>query len=152
MANFLRIQVGDGPIIQAEEAYGVYLTEGDIRLPLPIRNYEVQEYPETTAVDIYPVTKFEPFDYTVKLCCVAKGSDDVNSVIQQLQSLFLTPSGGMMRANVISIYDDYRHTKMVGYYKSIASTEFGRTESESFLYFDLTIYVSDPSKCEINTN
>ena len=43
------------------------LVNPDDRIIAPVREYEVQEYPESPAAEIYPYASKKPFDYTVKL-------------------------------------------------------------------------------------
>lgn len=120
-----------------------HLVKSDDRIIAPIRDYEVQEYPESPAAEIYPYASKKPFDYTVKLLAFGDEATVVATVRAFWDSMF---SGGT--AYPVTLVNYWKGTQVTGYPKSADPDSYypKLVEHESSAYiFDLTLYVADPT-------
>lgn len=120
-----------------------HLVKSDDRIIAPIRDYEVQEYPESPAAEIYPYASKKPFDYTVKLLAFGDEATVVATVRAFWDSMF---SGST--AYPVTLVNYWKGTQVTGYPKSADPDSYypKLVEHESSAYiFDLTLYVADPT-------
>ena len=145
----IHIKIADGSIYDAETTYGLYLMDSDDLVVSPVKDYEVQSYPESAAVEIYPYTTKQPFDYKVSLLKIGDISTVNTSVNAFYDSLFEVSSGVDLRmAKSITIYNDWKGVQVTGYAKSSPSTgnhpNLIQVDQCAYL-FDLILQVADPS-------
>lgn len=144
----IRIKIGNGSIQDAKTTWGFHLMESDDTVIAPIKDYEYEEYPERSNVDIYPYTTKKPFDYTCTLLAIGM-EDVVNSTVKSFyDSLFeITPGVDLIKSLPITIYNDWKGVQVTGYVKTLPGKDYHPELSEhekgAFL-FDLTIFVADP--------
>ncbi len=120
-----------------------HLVKSDDRIIAPVREYEVQEYPESPAAEIYPYASKKPFDYTVKLLAFGDEATVVASVRAFWDSMF---SGGA--AQPVTLVNYWKGVQVTGYPKSAEPDSYYPMliEYESSAYiFDLTLYIADPT-------
>lgn len=120
-----------------------HLVKSDDRIIAPIRDYEVQEYPESPAAEIYPYASKKPFDYTVKLLAFGDEATVVATVRAFWDSMF---SGSTVYP--VTLVNYWKGTQVTGYPKSADPDSYypKLVEHESSAYiFDLTLYVADPT-------
>lgn len=144
----LSIKIADGSICDAETSWGLYLVDSDDLVISPIKPYEVQSYPEYAAVEIYPYTTKEPFDYKVTLMKSGDLSTVNTSVNAFYDSLFEVSSGVDLRqAKVITIYNHWKGVQVSGYAKTSPATgnypQLVEAEKGAYI-FDLILQVADP--------
>lgn len=120
-----------------------HLVKSDDRIIAPVREYEVQEYPESPAAEIYPYASKKPFDYTVKLLAFGDEATVVAAVRAFWDSMF---SGGI--AQPVTLVNYWKGVQVTGYPKSAEPDSYYPMliEYESSAYiFDLTLYIADPT-------
>lgn len=135
----LSYRINNGPLTPSE----FHLVKSDDRIIAPIREYEVQEYPESHAAEIYPYASKKPFDYTVKLLAFGDEATVVASVRAFWDSMF---SGNT--AHPVTLVNYWKGVQVTGYPKSPDTDSYYPmlVEYETSAYiFDLTIYVADPT-------
>jgi len=148
MSVKLHIQIESGTINDAEVVYGLYLISSDNTIVAPVKEYETQEYPESAAVEIYPYTTKEPFDYTCKMLIMGD-KDTVNeSITAFYDSLFEVTEGvDLRKAKKITIYNEEKGIQVSGYAKTMTGNDYHTLlteyEKEAFL-FDFVLYIADP--------
>lgn len=127
--------------------HGFHLVKSDDRITAPIKEYEVQEYPETAAVEIYPYTTKAPFDYEVTLLALGE-FDQVNASVAAFVDSLFSASGDLLQALPITLYNYWKGVQVTGYLKSSEPTEHRPklTKYEQSAYvFTLVFYVADPT-------
>ena len=145
----IRIKIGSGAIQNAITAWGLYLMESDDTIVAPVRDYEIQEYPEQAAPEIYPFTTLMPFDYKCTLLCLGD-LDEVNATVKAFyDSLFvITPGVDLRQAQEITLFNDYKGVQVSGYAKSPEAKDYYPEliayEKGAFL-FDFILYVANPN-------
>lgn len=127
--------------------HGFHLVKSDDRITAPIKPYEEQRYPESAAVEIYPHTVKEPFDYTVELLAIGEYAD-INTVVTQFwDSLF-----NGTEAYPITLYNYWKGVQVTGYPKAAEPTAsypvLAEIENSAYI-FKLTLYVADPETLQI---
>ena len=145
----ISIKIADGSIYDTETTYGLYLMDSDDLVIAPVKDYEVQSYPESAAVEIYPYTTKQTFDYKVTLLKFGDISTVNASVNAFYDSLFEVSTGlDLRRAKAITIYNHWKGVEVVGYAKSTNATgnHPQLIEIEKAAYaFDLILQVADPT-------
>jgi len=145
----ISIKIADGSIYDTETTYGLYLMDSDDLVIAPVKDYEVQSYPESAAVEIYPYTTKQTFDYKVTLLKFGDISTVNTSVNAFYDSLFEVSSGVDLRmAKAITIYNVWKGVQVTGYAKSTSATgNYPQLiEAEKAAYtFDLVLQVADPT-------
>jgi hypothetical protein len=126
-----------------------HLVKSDDRVLAPIKDYEIQEYPEQSAAEIYPYASEKPFDYTVKLLAFGDEASVNASVRMFWDSLFApTSRESVKQAYPITLYNYWKGVQVAGYPKSPDPDSYypKLVEYESSAYvFDLVLYVADPT-------
>ena len=144
----LYIQIESGPIVDIQSALGFHLVDSDDTVVAPIKDYEVQKYPESAAVEIYPYTTLDPFDYSCTLMAVGPQSTVNASVRAFFDSMFeISGVSDIRKAKPITIYNEWKGVKATGYVKtSPAKGSYPNLvayEQGAYL-FEFIIFVSDP--------
>lgn len=122
-----------------------HLVKSDDRIIAPVREYEVQEYPESPAAEIYPYASKKPFDYTVKLLAFGDEATVVAAVRAFWESLFASDG---VTAYPVTLVNYWKGVQVTGYPKSAEPDSYYPIliEYESSAYiFDLTLYIADPT-------
>jgi len=144
----IHIQIGSGTVRDAESYYGFYLMESDDTVVAPIKDYETQEYPEASAVEIYPMTTLAPFEYSCSLLAMGDLATVNASVNAFFDSLFsITPGTDVREALPVTVYNEWKGMKVSGYVKTNPAKGYypQLIEAEKGAYlFDFIIFVSDP--------
>ena len=144
----LSYRIENGSILDIA-SLGFHLVKSDDRLIAPIKDYEIQEYPEQSAAEIYPYASEKPFDYTVKILAFGDEASVNASVRAFWDSLFHAASrSGVKQAYPITLFNYWKGMQVTGYAKSAEPDAYYPTlvEYESSAYlFDLTLYVADPT-------
>jgi hypothetical protein len=144
----LRIQIASGAVQEAAATWGFHLVETDDTILAPIREYETQRYPESSAEEIWPYTVQEPFDYKCTLLCFGALSTLNSSLKTFYDSLFTITAGVDLRqAKPITLYNDYKAMKVTGYAKTVEGKDYypELKEYEKGAYlFDFVLHISDP--------
>lgn len=144
----IRIKIGEGTIQNAVEAWGLHLMDSDDTIIAPIKDYEVQEFPENDAPEVYPFTTLKSFDYKCTLLCIGN-LDEVNATVSAFyDSLFtITPNKDLRQAKEVTLYNDYKGVRVTGYARTIEAKDYylqlTEYEKGAFL-FDFTLYVANP--------
>lgn len=145
----IRIQIEAGTIQEAISTWGFHLMESDDTVVAPIKDYEIETYPETAHVEINPYTTLKPFDYTCTLLCFG-ALTQINTIVKNFfDSLFVIDGTDLRKAKEITIYNDYKGVKVSGYVKSLEGQDYmpKLIEYEKGAYlFDFVIFVSNPKK------
>ncbi|WAX17102.1 hypothetical protein PF672P1_00044 [Parabacteroides phage PF672P1] len=143
----VRIQI-DGTIYDMQEDFGFHLMDSPNILVAPIRKYETEKYPERNGVVIYPYTTYEAFDYEMKFLHFGD-ENTTNAAIVDFYSMLFTSTSNydLKRAKEITVFNDYKNAKIVGYIQDFNGDEDLYEHGRDIFIFDLTLYVPDPSKC-----
>ena len=144
----LSYRIENGSILDIA-THGFHLVNSDDRLIAPIKDYEIQEYPEQSAAEIYPYASEKPFDYSVTL--LAFGDEaSVNATVRAFwDSLFAaTERAAVKQAYPITLFNYWKGVQVTGYPKSAdadaAYPELVEYESSAYT-FNLTLFVADPT-------
>lgn len=122
--------------------HGFHLVKSDDRITAPIKPYEEQKYPESSASEIYPHTVKDTFDYTVELLALGD-FDEVNAVVKTFWDSMFSGS----EAYPVTLYNYWKGVQVTGYPKSAdPSASYPRlAEYEKSAYiFKLILYIADP--------
>lgn len=141
----LTIKIGTAAPVNIS-TFGFNLVLSPNILQPPLRDYETISYPETGGEDIYPVTSYLPFDYTLSLSCIVPTLTSNAKIYNFYMSLF-TVNGGKLTALPLEIVNLWTGVKIVGLAKSYSGGDKAYTSDLDFIAFDLTIGVSNPSLC-----
>jgi hypothetical protein len=142
------VQIDDGDIVDVESVIGLYLIDSDDTVVAPVKDYEVQEYPESAAAEIYPHTTKKPFDYTCKMLAFGE-LPDVNTTVSNFYDslLGITEGVDLRQAKKVTIYNEYKGVKVSGYAKTLSGTDYypnlTKYENGAFI-FDFVLYIADP--------
>jgi hypothetical protein len=140
----MRIQIGTGAITDIS-TYGFYLAKspGELGCDVKESNIVTTDFPEESGQRFYISTApaKKSFDYTISLLYYEKSLNTANAKITSFYESLL--------GKQITIYDDQKKKKVVGYMKSYKAGEFYRNEVDAIL-FDLTFFVPRPQDCDFN--
>ena len=151
----VRLQIGDGEILDTIDGYGLVYLSADSRFAAPIKEFEKTSYPEEEGEHILAKTVSDAFDYKVTWFIQANGSlGNANAVIARFNSLLYTQEGDIKSFNRATFYNDYKRVKIVGTPSLIQeATEFWRDQSgkqHDVVCVEWVIRVSRPSLCDFN--
>lgn len=155
----VRIQIGDGGILDTFDGWGFIYMDADERTEAPIKKREVSSYAEEAGEHTDPRTVQDAFDYKVKFLieCPNRNLLNANAKIAAFnKALYTTSYSSSIRTyKEVTFYNDYNRVKIVGLPEPIAQpTDFFRKQDGSALdcaQVELKIRVCDPSKCDFNT-
>ena len=151
----VRLQIGEGQVLDTEFAYGLVYLSADKRFEAPLKGLEKTSYPEQEGENILGKTVRDAFDYKIKWFIKANGSmDNANKVIANFNSKLYTQDGDTMTFKRVKFYDDYKKVIIVGFPSLIAdATEFWRDangKQHDVVCVEWTIRVNKPSLCDFN--
>lgn len=153
-----RIQIEDGQILDTYEGHKLIYKESDNRTEAPIKKRDTSSYVEQAGENTDPRTVQDAFDYKVQFIIEApnKNLQNANAVIAAFnKKLYTQPANSDIRTyKEISFYNDYKRVKIVGIPEPIAEPkELYRRQNGEVMdcaVVELTIHVSDPTKCDFD--
>lgn len=154
----VRIQIGDGGILDTFDGWGFIYMDADERTEAPIKKRETISYAEEAGEHTDPRTVQDAFDYKVKFLieCPNRNLENANAKIAAFNSALYTTSynSDIRTYKEVTFYNDYNRVKIVGIPEPIAQpTDFFRKQDGSALdcaQVELKIRVENPSKCDFN--
>lgn len=151
----VRLQIGDGEILDTQDGYGLIYVSSDNRLSTPLKEFEKTSYPEEEGEHISPKTVDDAFDYKVSWLIASNGSlGNANAVISRFNSMLYTQVGDVKTFKQVVFYNDYKKVKIVGVPTLISeATEFWRDsqgKQHDVVQVEWNIRVSKPSLCDFN--
>lgn len=151
----VRLQIGDGDILDTIDAYGLVYVSSDHRFEAPIKEFDKTSYPEQEGENIIAKTVSDAFDYKVKWFVKADGSlGNANKVIANFNSLLYDTDGNIKTFKQVAFYNDYKKVKIVGTPSLIQeATEFWRDangKQHDVVCVEWVIRVSKPRLCDFN--
>lgn len=127
------------------DEYGFHLLESPNFTIAPIRDYDIQEYPDSAEAEMDKRTTLKPFEYKLSL---GYFGDEItaNSTIQSFfNSLFSqAPGSDIITALPLQVKNYWKGMKMTGYAKKWDGKTYSIQGEAALVVFDLTIYVNDP--------
>lgn len=151
----VRLQIGNGEILDTMDGYGLVYVSSDHRFEAPIKEMEKTSYPERAGEISSNKTVRDAFDYKVKWFVEANGSlDNANNVIANFNLQLYTQEHDIMTFKRVSFYNDYKKVLIVGQPSLIEeATEFWRDaqgKQHDVVCVEWVIRVSNPSMCDFN--
>lgn len=151
----VRLQIGDGDILDTIDGYGLMYVSSDNRFEAPIKEFDKTSYPEREGENIIAKTVSDAFDYKVTWFIKADGSlDNANAFIANFNALLYNQVVGIKTFKQVTFYNDYKKVKIVGTPSLIQeATEFWRDangKQHDVVCVEWTIRVSRPSLCDFN--
>ncbi|MEG1289569.1 MAG: hypothetical protein RRY36_09125 [Bacteroidaceae bacterium] len=141
----IKIIIDNANTISLVNDYNIHLLESPATIVAPIRDYDIQSYPETAKAEIDTRTVLKPFDYRLLLGC-STNIENINQKIQSLFNMLFSHNGtDVMGAKEIEIINEYKGIKMKGYVKQWDGKTTTINEPYSFYSFELILYVNDPN-------
>lgn len=151
----VRLQIGDGGIVDTAEEYGLVYLSSDHIFSAPTKDFEKTSYPEEEGEHVFLKTVDNAFDYKVVWFVKADGSiGNANDVISRFNAQLYDITNGVKEFKRVTFYNDYKKVKIVGIPTPITNaSEFWR-DSKGKLHdvvkVDWTIRVDKPSLCDFN--
>ena len=152
----VRIQIGDGEILDSVEHSLVYLS-ADHRFAAETKGFESTSYPEEEGEHILPKTVDAAFDYKVRFYVRAEGAlENANEKIAAFNALLYTQEqdSDVKTFKLVHFYNDYKKVLIVGYPKPISeATDFwrdGSGKAHDIVVVEWVIRVTKPSLCDFN--
>lgn len=151
----VRLQIGNGDILDTIDGYGLVYVSSDNRFEAPIKEFEKSSYPEQEGENIIAKTVSDAFDYKVVWFIKADGSlNNANEIISRFNSSLYTQKGDVKSFKRVTFYNDYKKVKIVGTPSLIQeATEFWRDANgtqHDVVCVEWAIRVSKPSLCDFN--
>ena len=152
----VRLKIGNGEIVDTEQAYGLIYLDSDKRVGAPSKGFESTSYPEEEGEHILPKTVDAAFDYKVKFFVQGTTLENANAKIVAFNAaLHDTPTSlGEKEYHKVTFYNDYKRHKIVGYPSEIAEAQdFWRDRTNQVndvIVVEWTIRVNKPSECDFN--
>jgi hypothetical protein len=151
----VRLQIGNGEILDTIDAYGLVYISSDHRFEAPIKEFDKASYPEQEGENSLDKTVRDAFDYKVEWFVKANNSlDNANEVIANFNAQLYTQEGDLMTFKQVSFYNDYKKVLIVGRPSLISeATEFWRDangKQHDVVKVEWTIRVTKPSLCDFN--
>lgn len=153
----VRLQIGNGNVVDTIDGYGLVYVSSDHRFEAPIKEFEKSSYPEQEGENIIAKTVSDAFDYKVTWFIEANGSlGNANMVIANFNGKLYSKAEGqdVLTFNTVTFYNDYKKVKIVGIPSPIQeATEFWRDangKQHDVVKVKWTIRVTGPSLCDFN--
>lgn len=131
--------------INLVEDLDIHLLESpDMTMP-PIRDYDIQEYPDSAEAEMDTRTTLKPFEYKMSLGYFGDEAT-ANSKIQEFfNSLFTaSQSSDILTALPLQVKNYWKGMKMTGYAKQWDGKTYSIQGEAALVVFDFTVYVKDP--------
>ena len=140
----MRIKIGSADAVDIS-TWKLHLIKSPSVMAADVKenNVVTKNYPENDGEDFYinPTPKLSAFDYEVTFAFYDGNLNTANSNIYALYSSML--------GKTVTIYNDYKGQKMVGYVKSYKEGEFYRN-TQDIVVFSITFRVPKPSLCNFS--
>lgn len=157
----VRIQIGEGEVVDTFDEYGLCYLSSDDRLDCGIKGFESVSYPEEEGEHTDGKTVAGAFDYKVNFLVQAKNADltNANAIIQKFNESLYDQSDSIDSPDIrkykkVTFYNDYKRVKIVGLPNPITTaTEFWRDkygQVADAVQVEFTIRVTKPSLCDFN--
>ena len=102
----VRIQIGEGSILDSESGYGLIYLSSDNIFEAPLKAMESTSYPEQAGKNVNPKTVRDTFDYNVKFFIKAGGSlGNANAVIASFNRQLYDDVDGIMKFKQKEFWD-----------------------------------------------
>lgn len=152
----VRIKIGDGAIEDTFTAHKLIYMDADNRTEAPIKKRDVTTYAEQAGDNTDPRTVQDAFDYKARFIIDGQNTNlaNVNAIVAAFNAKLYTQSTGsnIRTYKEVTFYNDFKRVKIVGLPEPIAEPkEMKRSKNGyDFAEVELTIHVSDPTKCDFN--
>lgn len=150
----VRLQIGEGDVLDTFKEYGLIYLDADERLAPPTKGFEYTSYPEDAGKHTDGKTVDDAFDYKVKFLVQAKNSnlENANNIIKDFNSRLYTEDNGIKTFKRVAFYNDLNRVKIVGYPQPISeATDFWRDKHGNMadaVQVEWTISVNNPTLCD----
>lgn len=151
-----RIQIGDGEVLDTYKGHKLIYMESDNRTEAPVKQRDSTSYAGEAGEHSDPRTVQDAFDYKVTFVIDGQNTDleNVNAIVSDFNSkLYTQETGSDVRTyKEVTFYNDYKRVKIVGLPAPIAEPKEMLRSGSGFDYaqVELTIRVSDPTKCDFD--
>lgn len=146
----MRIQVGNATAYDiSSKRLHLIKSPSNMGADIKDNNFFVKDYPEKDGDDVYVNTtpKLKSFDYEITFAYYdGENSDSTNPKTINQANAYITEFYNSLLGKQITIYNDYKKQKIVGYVKAYKNGEFYRN-SKDIVIFSVTFYVPKPSLC-----
>lgn len=151
----VRLQIGDGEILDTIDNFGLVYINADHRFAAPLKEVEKISYPEEEGEHILDKIVDDAFEYKTTWFIKADGDlGNANAIISKFNSMLYTQDGDIKTFKQVTFYNDYKKVKIVGMPLPISeATEFWRDtqgKQHDVVVVEWTIRVSKPSLCDFN--
>lgn len=151
----VRLQIGNGEILDTIDSFGLVYVSSDHRFEAPIKEFEKSSYPEQEGENIIAQSVSDAFDYKVTWFIKADGQIyNANFFIGRFNSMLYTQQNDIKSFRQVTFYNDYKKVKIVGTPSLIQeATEFWRDANgiqHDVVCVEWVIRVSKPSLCDFN--
>ena len=127
------------------DEYGFHLLESPNFTVAPIRDYDIQEYPDSAEAEMDKRTTLKPFDYKLSLGYFGDENSANSTIKAFFDSLFShTTDNDILTALPLQVKNYWKGMKMTGYAKKWDGKTYSIQGESALVAFDLTLYVSDP--------
>lgn len=151
----VRLQIGDGEILDTIDGYGLVYVSSDHRFEAPLKEMEKTTYPEQEGENSLGKTVSDAFGYKVEFFIESRQNiNSANQVIYNFNRLLYDMDGDVKIFKQVTFYNDYKKVKIVGIPSLIQeATEFWRDangKQHDVVCVEWVIRVSKPSFCDFN--
>ena len=153
----VRLQIGDGDIVDTIDGYGLVYLSSDNVFQAPLKAFATTNYAEENGEHSSNKTTLDAFDYKVEFLVRANGKvENANATIANFNSLLYTQekNSDIKVFKEVSFYNDYKKVLIVGRPSLInEAREFWRDANglcHDVVKVEWVIRVSNPSKCNFN--
>lgn len=154
----VRLQIGDGEILDTFKGWGFIYMDADERTEAPIKTRETTSYAEEPGEHTDPRTVQDAFNYTAKFLieCPNNELENANAKIAAFNKMLYNsnPHSDIRIYKEITFYNDYKRVKIVGLPEPITQPTnfYRRQDGRTFdcAQIELKIRVNDPKKCDFN--
>lgn len=144
---YISIKINNGEVINLVDTYQFHLIKSPARILAPIRKYEIQKYPKSSAVEMDTRTKLETFEYTITLGYYGP-EDEANSKIREFFNSFFDrddEDNDILIAKKITLYNYWKNIQMEGYAQVWDEKTYTLQGEKGLVLFDFTVFVDDPA-------
>lgn len=135
--------------INIESIYGMHLVDSPDIISAPLKDYEVEDYPEKDGVVIYPYVSEKAFDYKVSLVYFGN-KETANAKVETFREAFFDGNTSPRKARYITLYNRYKKVMIKGYLSSLDGGDAEFDNEKDTWMIDLTIKVTNPKDCNFN--
>lgn len=153
----VRLQIGNGDILDTIDGYGLVYVSSDHRFEAPIKEFDKTSYPEQEGENIIAKSVSDAFDYKVTWFINARGDlSNANDIIRRFNGKLYTysPNSDIKVFKQVKFYNEYKKVKIVGIPSLIQeATEFWRDangKQHDIVCVEWVIRVNKPSLCDFS--